>query len=206
MKNGKKRKGERRTEKECAVQQRSTTYKTRTHQLMARKPVSASLTTMTEMVFPNDTNGLNGLMGGRLLYWMDIVAAIAAQKHSNGLVVTASVDNVSFSQPIKIGNVVTLRAQVTRAFNTSMEVHIEVQAEDVPNNHIVESHRAFFTMVAVGLDGKKQSVPEAVPETAEEQELYAGALRRRQLRLVLAGRLRPEEAHELRSIFDIKQP
>ena len=171
---------------------------------MTQKTVSTSLTTMTEMVFPNDTNGLNGLMGGRLLYWMDIVAAIAAQKHANAMVVTASVDNVSFSQPIKIGHVVTLRAQVTRAFNTSMEVHIEVQAEDVPNNHMVESHRAFFTMVAVGFDGKKLPVPEAVPETDEEHELYAGALRRRQLRLVLAGRLRPDEAQELRSIFDIK--
>lgn len=176
-----------------------------THPAMTPKPPRASLTTMTEMVFPNDTNGLNGLMGGRLLYWMDVVAAIAAQKHANSLVVTASVDNVSFSQPIKIGNVVTLRAQVTRAFNTSMEVHIEVQAEDVPNNHTVESHRAFFTMVAVGPDGRKVSVPEVVPETDEEQALFAGALRRRQLRLVLAGRLRPEEARELRSIFDIKQ-
>ncbi|MGB3849014.1 MAG: acyl-CoA thioesterase [Tunicatimonas sp.] len=171
-----------------------------------KKPVSTSLTTMTEMVFPNDTNGLNGLMGGRLLYWMDIVAAIAAQKHANRMVVTASVDNVSFSQPIKIGHVVTLRAQVTRAFNTSMEVHIEVEAEDIPQGIVVESHRAFFTMVAVDTDGSKQSVPEAVPETAEEQELFAGALRRRQLRLVLAGRLRPEEAKELQSIFDIKQP
>ncbi len=171
---------------------------------MKKKPTSASLTTMTEMVFPNDTNGLNGLMGGRLLYWMDIVAAIAAQKHANSMVVTASVDNVSFSQPIKIGHVVTLRAQVTRAFNTSMEVHIEVEAEDVPQGITVESHRAFFTMVAVNADGSKRSVPEAVPETAEEQELFAGALRRRQLRLVLAGRLRPEEAQELKSIFDIK--
>ena len=161
---------------------------------------------MTEMVFPNDTNGLNGLMGGRLLYWMDIVAAIAAQKHANSLVVTASVDNVSFSQPIKIGNVVTLRAQVTRSFNTSMEVHIEVQAEDVPRNYVVESHRAFFTMVSVDHEGKKLPVPEAVAETDEEKALFAGALRRRQLRLLLAGRLRPEEAHELRSIFDIKQP
>ena len=168
---------------------------------MPAKPVSASLTTMTEMVFPNDTNGLNGLMGGRLLYWMDIVAAIAAQKHSNGLVVTASVDNVSFSQPIKIGHVVTLRAQVTRAFNTSMEVHIEVQAEDVPRGVVVESNRAFFTMVAVDQQGQKLSVPEAIPETAEEKELFAGALRRRQLRLVLAGRLRADEAQELRSIF-----
>lgn len=156
---------------------------------------------MTEMVFPNDTNGLNGLMGGRLLYWMDIVAAIAAQKHANSFVVTASVDNVSFSHPIKIGNVVTLKAQVTRAFTTSMEVHIEVQAEDVPNGEITESHRAFFTMVAVDEQGQKKEVPELVPDTPEEQQLYESALRRRQLRLVLAGRMRPEDAIELRSIF-----
>ena len=167
------------------------------------KPAQASLTTMTEMVFPNDTNGLNGLMGGRLLYWMDIVAAIAAQKHANSQVVTASVDNVSFSQPIKIGHVVTLRAQVTRAFTTSMEVHIEVKAEDVPQGKMIESNRAFFTMVAVDLEGQKVRVPEVMPHTEEERELYASALRRRQLRLVLAGRMKPEEANELKSLFDI---
>lgn len=170
-----------------------------------QKTPKASLTTMTEMVFPNDTNGLNGLMGGRLLYWMDIVSAIAAQKHANSFVVTASVDNVSFSHPIKIGNVVTLKAQVTRAFNTSMEVHIEVKAEDVPNGRIIESHRAFFTMVAVDMEGNKVKVAEVIPETEDEQKLYDGALRRRQLRLVLAGRMTPGEAHELRSIFDIKE-
>lgn len=169
------------------------------------KPAHTSYTTMTEMVFPNDTNGLNGLMGGRLLYWMDIVSAIAAQKHANSFVVTASVDNVSFSHPIKIGNVVTLKAKVTRAFNTSMEVHIEVQAEDVPAKKIVESHRAFFTMVAVDQQGNKIKVPELVPETEEEKALFESALRRRQLRLVLAGRMRPEDAHELKSIFDIKK-
>ncbi|MEQ9439566.1 MAG: acyl-CoA thioesterase [Cyclobacteriaceae bacterium] len=168
-----------------------------------QKTAKESFTTMTEMVFPNDTNGLNGLMGGRLLYWMDIVAAIAAQKHANSFVVTASVDNVSFSHPIKIGNVVTLKAKVTRAFSTSMEVHIEVQAEDVPNGEIVESHRAFFTMVAVTPQGTKAGVPELIPETVEEQKLYESALRRRQLRLVLAGRMQPGEANELRSIFDI---
>jgi acyl-CoA hydrolase len=168
-----------------------------------QKTAKESFTTMTELVLPNDTNGLNGLMGGRLLYWMDIVAAIAAQKHSNSLVVTASVDNVSFSHPIKIGNVVTLKAKVTRAFNTSMEVHIEVQAEDIPNQKIVESHRAFFTMVAVNFKGEKVKVPEVIPETKNEQELFDSALRRRQLRLVLAGRMRTDEAKELRSIFDI---
>lgn len=168
------------------------------------KSARESYTTMTEMVFPNDTNGLNGLMGGRLLYWMDIVAAVTAQKHANSFVVTASVDNVSFSHPIKIGNVVTLKAKVTRAFNSSMEVHIEVTAEDVPNREIVESHRAFFTMVAVDLNGNKIKVPDLIPETGEEKVLYESALRRRQLRLVLAGRMKPEEAHELKSIFDIK--
>lgn len=173
--------------------------------MQAFKTAHASYTTMTEMVFPNDTNGLNGLMGGRLLYWMDIVAAIAAQKHANSFVVTASVDNVSFSHPIKIGNVVTLKAKVTRAFNTSMEVHIEVQAEDVPERRIVESHRAFFTMVAVDIQGNKIKVPELMPETEEEKALFESALRRRQLRLVLAGRMRPEDAHELKSIFDIKK-
>jgi len=163
-----------------------------------------SFTTMTEMVLPNNTNGFNGLMGGKLLYWMDVIAAIAAQKHSNSLVVTASVDNVSFSHPIRLGHVVTLKAQVTRAFNTSMEVHIEVQATDVPNNKIVESHQAFFTMVAVDLRGNKVSVPEVEPETEKEKALYDGALRRRQLRLILGGRMKPEEAQELKSIFDIK--
>jgi acyl-CoA hydrolase len=170
-----------------------------------KKFARESLTTMTEMVFPNDTNGFNGLMGGKLLYWMDVIAAIAGQKHANSLVVTASVDNVSFSHPIRLGHVVTLKAQVTRAFNTSMEIHIEVQATDVPNNKIVESHEAFFTMVAMDLNGKKVRVPELIPETEKEKALYEGALRRRQLRLILGGRMKPDEAWELKAIFDMRQ-
>lgn len=170
-----------------------------------KKFARESFTTMTEMVFPNDTNGYNGLMGGKLLYWMDVIAAVAGQKHSNSLVVTASVDNVSFSHPIRLGHVVTLKAQVTRAFNTSMEIHIEVQATDVPNNKIVESHEAFFTMVAMDLNGKKVVVPELIPETEKEKALYDGALRRRQLRLILGGRMKPQEAKELKSLFDMGQ-
>ena len=104
-----------------------------------------SVTIMTEMVLPNDTNTLNNLMGGRLMHWMDIVAAIAAQKHCNRIVVTASADNISFKQPINLGNVVTLRSQVTRAFNSSMEVFIEVTAEDIPASKKIMTHRAFFT-------------------------------------------------------------
>lgn len=157
---------------------------------------------MTELVLPNDTNGLNNLMGGRLMHWMDIVSAIAAQKHSNRIVVTASVDNISFSQPIRIGNTVTLNAFVTRAFNSSMEVYIEVTAEDIPADKKVHTNRAFFTFVAVDQTGKPIDVPEVVPESNFENELYEGALRRRQLRLVLGKRMKPSEATELKSLFE----
>jgi acyl-CoA hydrolase len=158
---------------------------------------------MTEMVLPNDTNTLHNLMGGRLMHWMDIVAAIAAQKHCNRIVVTASADNISFKEPINLGNVVTLRSQVTRAFNSSMEVFIEVTAEDIPANKKIMTHRAFFTFVAVDQNGKPIEIPQIVPETAEEIELFEGALRRRQLRLVLAQRMKPEDAVELRAIFNL---
>ena len=170
----------------------------------SKKFARESAVIMTEMVLPNDTNTLNNLMGGKLMHWMDIVSAIAAQKHSNSMVVTASVDNVSFRKPIQLGNVVTLKAQVTRAFNSSMEVHIEVSAEDIPSGKKFESNRAFFTFVAVNESGDPRAVPEVITETVEEQELFESALRRRQLRLVLAKRMKPEEATELKSIFKIE--
>lgn len=159
---------------------------------------------MTELVLPNDTNTLNSLMGGRLMHWMDIVSAISAQKHSNCTVVTASVDNISFKHPIRLGNVVTLKAHVTRAFNTSMEVRIDVEAEDIPSGKKIESNSAYFTFVAVDPSGSPLEVPEIEPETAEETALYEGALRRRQLRLILANRMHPSDAKELKSIFDLK--
>jgi acyl-CoA hydrolase len=162
-----------------------------------------SFVSMTELVLPNDTNTMNNLMGGRLMHWMDIVSAIAAQKHSNRTVVTASVDNISFKFPILLGNVVTLKAKVTRAFSTSMEVRIDVEAEDVPAERKFSSHAAYFTFVALDASGKPTDIPEIEPENDEEIELYNGALRRRQLRLILAGRMKPSEANELKSIFDL---
>ncbi|MCK6617433.1 MAG: acyl-CoA thioesterase [Cyclobacteriaceae bacterium] len=164
-----------------------------------------SFVSMTELVLPNDTNTLNNLMGGRLMHWMDIVSAIAAQKHSNRIVVTASVDNISFRHPILLGHVVTLKARVTRSFNSSMEVRIDVEAEDIPSGKKIESNSAYFTFVAVDQSGRPIDVPEIEPETDEEKEYYNGALRRRQLRLILAGRMKPQDAHELKSIFDINQ-
>lgn len=168
-----------------------------------QKDVKDSFTIMTELVLPNDTNTLNNLMGGRLMHWMDIVAAISAQKHSNRTVVTASFDNISFKLPIQLGNVVTLHAQVTRSFNSSMEVHITVTGEDIPSGKKFQTHDAFATFVAVDQSGRPIDVPEAIPSTDDEKEFYAGALRRRQLRLILAGRIKPDQATELKSLFEI---
>jgi len=140
-------------------------------------------------------------MGGRLLHWMDIAAAISAQKHCNRIVVTASVDSVSFQHPIKLGDVITIEAKVTRAFHTSVEVRLDVWAENIPSGTRVKSNEAFYTFVAVDQSGRTIPVPELIPESAEELELFAGALRRRQLRLVLAGKMNPDDAVELKALF-----
>ena len=169
--------------------------------LKAKHPKQSEVI-MTEMVLPNDTNTLNNLMGGRLLHWMDICAAISAQKHSNRIVVTASVDNVSFTEPIRLGNIITMHAKVTRSFNSSMEVYLEVWAEDIPAGLRVSTNRAFYTFVAVDQNGLPIEVPPLEPESNEEIELHISALRRRQLRLVLAGRMNPAEATELKALFD----
>ena len=156
---------------------------------------------MNELVLPNDTNTLNNLMGGRLLHWMDIVAAITGQKHSGKIVVTASVDSVSFGKCIKLGDVVTLEAKVTRAFNTSMEIHIVVWAENIPSGEKFKSNEAYYTFVSLDRNGTPVKAPELKPETEDEQKKFEGALRRRQLRLILAGKMKPDEATELKALF-----
>lgn len=171
---------------------------------MKDKFCSESYAEMTELVMPNDTNMLFNLMGGKLMHWMDVVAAIAAQRHSNRLVVTASVDNVSFKAPIKLGNVVTLKAKVTRAFTTSMEVHIQVWAEDVPAEKKFKSNEAYFTFVALDNNGKPVEVPMAIPQSDAEKALYETAQHRRELRLVLAGKLKPSEAGGLKALFEVE--
>ncbi len=168
---------------------------------MKPKPAKDSLTIMNELVLPNDTNTLNNLMGGRLLHLMDIAAAISGQRHSNRIVVTASVDNVSFSYPIKLGDLVTIQAQVTRSFNTSIEIHLIVWAENIPSGTKVKSNEAFYTFVAVDQSGRPIPVPPVLAETEEEKRLYDGALRRRQLRLILAGKMKPNDATELKALF-----
>lgn len=165
-----------------------------------RRPAD-SFTVMTEIVLPNDTNVFGNLMGGRLMYWMDIAAAIAAQKHCNAPVVTASVDNISFENPVKLGNTVHIEAVVSRAFNTSMEVHLKVWGEDHTQQYKYKSNEAYYTFVALDPNRKPRVVPQLIPETEDQKKIFDGALRRRQVRLILGGKLKPDEATELKALF-----
>ncbi|TBR19097.1 MAG: acyl-CoA thioesterase [Chitinophagaceae bacterium] len=165
-----------------------------------KKPID-SLTIMTELVLPNDTNLFGNLMGGRLMYWMDIAAALAAHKHCNAPVVTASVDNISFEAPIKLGNVVHIEAKISRAFNSSMEIHLKVWGEDLTQQYKYKSNEAFYTFVALDPNRKPRIVPTLVPETEEDKKVFEGALRRRQVRLILGGKMKPKDAAELRALF-----
>ncbi len=169
---------------------------------MKEKKVVDSKTIMTEMIMPNDANPIGNLMGGNLMRWMDIAGGICAGKHCEAHVVTASVDHVSFQNPIHVGDVITLDATVTRAFNTSVEVYVEVFAADVKGHKSRRSNHAYFTFVALDDEKKKPiKVPALLPLTREEQTLYESAARRRELRLVLSGRMKPENASKLKTFF-----
>ncbi len=168
---------------------------------MTSKSPSQSKAILTEIVLPNDTNNLNNLMGGRLLHWMDIAAAITAHRHCNRTCVTAAVNNVSFENPIPRGSIVTLEANISRAFSSSMEIFIDVSIEDKLSGNKTKCNEAIYTFVAVDSMGKPTKVPEVKPETELEQKRFDGALRRRQLSLILAGKLKANDASELKALF-----
>lgn len=155
----------------------------------------------TRIVMPNETNTLGNLMGGQLLNWMDINAAIAAHRHCRRVVVTASVNNVSFNRPIRLGDIVTIRSKVSRSFTSSMEIYSDVWVEDHISGEQIKSNESIYTFVAVDQNGAPIEVPELIPQTDEEKERFAGALRRRQLSLILAGKMDPQKATELKDLF-----
>lgn len=168
---------------------------------MTKKTAKESLTVSTEVVLPNDTNALGNLMGGRLLHWMDVSAAVSAHRHCKRFVVTAAVNNVCFRNPIRLADIITLEAKVSRSFNTSMEIFIDVFVEDRVTGKKTKCNEAIYTFVAVDQLGNPIEVPGLVPETEEEIKRYDGALRRRQLSLILAGKMKPAAATELKALF-----
>ena len=167
---------------------------------MKSKTPKESLTIQTNLVMPNDTNQMHTLFGGKLLAWMDEVASICAFRHCNNIAVTASINNVSFDLPILNGAYVTLEAKVSRAFKSSMEIFVDVFVES-RDGRKEKCNEAILTFVAIDEHKRPLSVPELIPETDQEKERHASALRRRQLSLVLAGKMDPKEATELKSLF-----
>ncbi len=168
---------------------------------MKVKTPSQSLTINTEVVLPNDTNHVGNLFGGKLMQWVDITAAIAAQRHCGRVVVTAAINHVSFDNPIKQNSVVTLEAKVSRAFSSSMEVYVDVWVENPVTGEKIKCNEAILTFVAIDQNGAPLPVPQLVPETELEKKRFESALRRRQLSLILAGRINPDEATELKALF-----
>ena len=169
---------------------------------MKAKLVSESTTLMTDLVLPGETNPLNNMFGGELLARMDRAAGIAARRHSRRICVTASVNHVAFNRPIPLGSVVTVEAKVSRAFTSSMEIYIDVWIEDRESGVKKKANEAIYTFVAVDDMGQPVQIAEVIPETPLEQERYLAALRRKQLSLVLAGKMSPSEATELKALFN----
>jgi len=165
-----------------------------------KKPQN-SLTILTDMVLPGETNALSNLFGGELLARMDRACSIAAQRHSRRIVVTASVNHVAFNKAVPVGSVVIVEAKVSRAFNSSMEIYADVWTEDRESGQKTKVNEGIYTFVAVDRTGTPVEVPKIEPETTLEKERYDGALRRKQLSLLLSGKISPEEATELKALF-----
>ncbi|MDP4599530.1 MAG: acyl-CoA thioesterase [Polaribacter sp.] len=168
---------------------------------MDAKKANDSLTILTDLVLPGETNYLDNLFGGELLARMDRACSIAARRHSRRIVVTASVNHVAFNKSVPVGSVVILEAKVSRAFNTSMEIYVDVWIEDRQSGQKTKVNEGIYTFVAVDETGKPVQIPQIIPETDLEKERFDSALRRKQLSLILAGKLKPSEATELKALF-----
>ena len=168
---------------------------------MTAKTPSDSRTVVTDLVLPSETNPIGNMFGGQLLARMDRAASIAARRHSRRIVVTVSVNHVAFNKMIPLGSVVTIEAQISRAFSSSMEVFMDVYIEDRESGERSVSNEAIYTFVAVDETGRPVKVPELIPESKIERSRYDAALRRKQLSLVLAGKMKPQDATELKAIF-----
>jgi len=169
---------------------------------MTARPIAESYAETTHIVLPNDTNTMGNLFGGRLLQWLDISCAISAHRHCKRLVVTVAVNHVGFDRPIKLGDFVTIKSHVSRCFHTSMEVWADVWVEDQLTGEKIKANSAIYTFVAIDQAGRSIAVPDVLPADEEEQKRYDGGLRRRQLRLILSGKMKAAEATELRALFD----
>jgi acyl-CoA hydrolase len=147
------------------------------------KTPKQSETIMTEVVFPNDTNPMGMLQGGRLVHWMDIASAVCAQNHAEHICVTASIDSVKFKAPAKVGDIITIKAKITRSFNSSMEIFVQAWAKKVLTQKAYLINEAFFTFVAIDDNANPTPVPLVKPKSEEEKREYSLAEERKKARL-----------------------
>lgn len=151
----------------------------------SEKSPAASETIMTEVVYPNDANPMGMLQGGRLVQWMDTASAICAQTHAGRIAVTASIDKVEFKSPAKVGDIISINAKVTRAFEKSMEVHVRAWSRKVISGEVFAVSEAYFIFVALDDNANPAPVPKLRPESAEEKTNYKNALHRRERKKAL---------------------
>lgn len=169
---------------------------------MASKTPKESLTILTDLVLPGETNPLDNLFGGELLARMDRASSIAARRHCKRIVVTAAVNHVEFTKAVPVGSVLTIEAKVSRAFTSSMEIFVDVWIEDRESGDKTKVNEGIYTFVAVNETGTPVKVPKLTPETELEKDRFEGALRRKQLSLVLAKKMKPSDATELKALFE----
>jgi acyl-CoA hydrolase len=146
------------------------------------RTVASTQSEMTELILPNDTNTLGNLLGGRLMHFIDLTGAMAAYRHSRTNVVTAAMDHIDFIRPVHLGDLLTLKSSVNRAFSTSMEVGVKVWAENTRTGLVVHVASAYLVFVAINNESQRQNVPRLLPETPDELRRFNDALRRREHR------------------------
>jgi len=165
-----------------------------TETTLPARTVASTQSEMTEIVLPNDTNTLGNLLGGRLMHFIDLTGAIAAFRHARTYIVTAAMDHIDFVQPVHLGDLVTLRSSVNRAFNTSLEVGVKAWVEHPQTGVLRHVASAYLVFVAIDKDGHRVRVPAVLPETADEQRRYADAQLRREHREAEAARHKVERS------------
>ena len=161
---------------------------------MEKKTVSQSRIEMHNIVLPAYTNGWGNLMGGQLVYWMDIAAGLSARKHSHENCMTVSIDSLIFKSPVILNDSIKIISQITRCFNSTMEIYLRVYGEKTLNGRVYEANEAFFTFIALNDYSKPIPIEQINPETPEEIELYESAAKRRELRLIKAKKLNPVDS------------
>ena len=157
-------------------------------QPLESRTVRGTQSEYAELCLPNDTNTLGNMLGGHVMHLVDLCGAIAAIRHARCPVVTASIDQMTFLHPVRLGELVMLKSQVNRVFRTSMEVGVKVWVENLQTRELRHTSSAYLTFVALDTAGNRVVLPQVIPESDEEKRRYEQAAERRSYRLAFRAR------------------